>query len=134
MKNIFSKLCKNFDCTKAKYVNVDRNATYFILANNRICDFNDVNSKLFYKILLSQKTVKSYMEKYWCKTFECDLNWHLIYKQMIENIHIPIVSEFNYKLLHNLLGTRSLACKWDNTIDKYCVRCRDSEETSKHII
>ena len=67
----------------------------------------------FYKILLSQKTVKSYMEKCWCKTFECDLNWHLIYKQMIENIHIPIVSEVNYKLLHNLLGTGSLACKWD---------------------
>ena len=48
LKNIFSKLCKNFDCTKAKYVNVDRNATYFFLANNRICDFSDVNSKLFF--------------------------------------------------------------------------------------
>ena len=86
----------------------------------------------FNKILLSQKTVKSYMEKCWCKTFECDLNWCCIYKQMIEHIHIPIVSEFNYKLLHNLLGTRSLVCKWDNSIDKFCVSCRDSEESPKH--
>ena len=53
---------------------------------------------------------------------------------MIENIHIPIVSEFNYKFLHNILGTSSLVCKRDYSIDKFCVRCRDSEETPKHII
>ena len=69
-----------------------------------------------------------------CKTFEFDLNWCRIYRYMIGNIHVPIVSELNYKLLHNLLGTRSLVCKWDNSIDKFCVRCRESKETPKHII
>ena len=96
LKNVFSKLFQKFECNKAKYVNVDKNVTHFFLANNRTCYFSDVSSKLFYKILLSQKTAKSYMEKCWCKTFECDLNWCRIYKQMIGNIHIPIVSEFNY--------------------------------------
>ena len=27
---------------------MDRNATYFILSNDIICDFSDVNSKLFF--------------------------------------------------------------------------------------
>ena len=45
--------------------------------------FRDVISKPFYKDLLSQKTVKSYVQKRWCKSCECDLNWCLTYKRII---------------------------------------------------
>lgn len=56
------------------------------------------------------------MENIWCKEFQIDnYYFNVIYKNKIRSLFDKCVSEFNYKLFHNLLTTNLSVSKWDKT-------------------
>ena len=59
--------------------------------------------------------------------------WRNIYPTKIKLIDDPIVSEFNYKLLNNLLCNKLFLSKWKNT-SPMCTICPDAIENTKHLI
>ena len=59
--------------------------------------------------------------------------WRNIYYTKIKLIDDPLVSEFNYKLLNNLLCNRLFLSKWKNT-SPLCTMCPDTIENTKHLI
>ena len=59
--------------------------------------------------------------------------WKNVYSTKIKLIPDPIVSEFNYKLLNNLLNNNYFLSKWKQ-ITPYCAICPSIIENNKHLI
>ena len=93
-------------------------------------------SKFFYNILLSKTSKKPLMERFWSELFCIDdllVSWENIYLEKIKKIFDKNVSEFNFKLLHNLLTCNKYVNKWNKDLDKNCSNC-NAEEDIKHLI
>ena len=91
-------------------------------------------SKFFYNILINKKSQKPIMENIWCKEFQIDKYYfNVIYENKIRSLFDKSVSEFNYKLLHNLLTTNLSVSKWDKNINGNCNNC-NTPENIKHLI
>lgn len=75
------------------------------------------------------------MESVWANTFLLDNTyvWENIYTEKIKNIFDKNVSEFHYKLLHNLLTCYKYESKWKIDLDKNCINWH-LEEDVKHLI
>lgn len=65
------------------------------------------------------------MESVWANTFLLDdtYEWENIYTEKIKKIFDKNVSEFNYKLLHNLITCNKYVSKWKTDLDKNCINC-----------
>ena len=57
-----------------------------------------------------------------------------IYCNKIKYISDPIIAEFNYKLLHNILNNNYLLSKWRPGFDMKCRYCDTVIENTKHLI
>lgn len=92
-------------------------------------------SSFFYSILLQQNSKKPNMESVWANIFLLDDTyvWENIYTEKIKKIFDKNVSEFNYKLLHNLITCNKYVSKWKTDLDKNCINC-NLEEDVKHLI
>ena len=76
------------------------------------------------------------MERFWSELFCIDdllVSWENIYLEKIKKIFDKNVSEFNFKLLHNLLTCNKYVNKWNKDLDKNCSNC-NAEEDIKHLI
>ena len=58
-------------------------------------------------------------------------DWKQIYKRKIANVVCKRLSEFNYKLIHNLIYTGYIPSKWKVSISNKCVVCGETD-TVKH--
>ena len=92
-------------------------------------------SKFFYHILLQKNSKEPRMENFWSKLFCIDDRqmWGNIYQEKVKKIFDKNVSEFNYKLLHNILSCNKCVSKWKENFDKNCLNCY-VEEDIKHLI
>ena len=61
-------------------------------------------------------------------------HWEAIYIHKICDTYDNDISEFNYKLLNNLLCNNLLLSKWKQDITKFCCTCKTEVENSAHLI
>ena len=71
----------------------------------------------------------------WSKTFNITdrMLWKNVYQTKVKCIDDQVVSEFNYKLLNNLLSNNLYLSRWKNT-PPFCTACSDVIENTKHLI
>ncbi len=134
VKNTFNPILMdlNFDTTLNNHVKI-RN-TWTILVNNNIYCLKTQKSKFYYEILVKQKFIPNYMEEVWENNFNLTQpNWPAIYHSKIWKINDKKLAEFNYKVLCNIIYTRSKLAKWNKQITNKCVFCDQIQDT-KHLL
>ncbi len=73
------------------------------------------------------------MEDVWEKAFDMTFKWSSIYNNKVWDVKEKKLSEFNYKLLCNILYTKSTISKWNPNIDINCDYCNEPQ-TPRHLI
>lgn len=138
-------LCEYFIVKNAKKMHLSRIALRTIKFTNSLAKLqfyfeekleytSNKKSKFFYSILIKKKFQKPIMENIWCKEFQIDKYYfNVINKNKIRSLFDKSVSEFNHKLLHNLLTTNLSVSKWDKNINGNCNNC-NMPENIKHLI
>ncbi len=117
------KSYKDFNTSMAKFINIKSN--WNILHNKAFHNVKDKKSKFYYDILVGKKVVRNYMEDKWENEFHIEKSqWSQIYTENIWKIKERKIAEFRYKLITNILCTRSIISKWNNNVTKYCTFCR----------
>ena len=87
----------------------------------------------FFYINIMQLTLhQTFLERNF--SLQRKLSWKSICIQKITNILDKNVTEFNYKLLHNLLSNRYLVSKWNRDIDNKCILCNNEIENNMHLL
>ncbi|XP_056007600.1 uncharacterized protein LOC130050839 [Ostrea edulis] len=135
IKTVITKTFKSYEFSNIRYENIFHgNTSYDLLCKGhvKVCD---INSKLIYEILCHEKFIPPLHQAYYGKVFEITKTaWKSIYEQKILSIRDRSISEFNYKLLNNLLCNRELLKKWKIVENDFCVICRDAKENNEHLI
>ncbi len=68
------------------------------------------------------------------RIFELDnIKWEGIYINQVWEITDKKLGEFNYKLLCNIVCTRSLISKWNKNINDKCAFCKE-RQTIRHLL
>ena len=83
-----------------------------------------------------RKSKKHYMEKRWNAVLNININnndWKNIYLRKIKGIPDSKLSEFNYKILFNILTTGNTLCKWKNNVSGKCSVCNDIDTISSFV-
>ena len=126
--------CNYNDKHYAPFENVN-NKHLFIHGKHKSHVILDQKSKFFYTLLLENKCIRPYMEKWWLKHFNRDIDmykWENIYINRVHGLPDNKLKEFMYKLLHNLLPCRETLFKWKKEESNVCPICNEIE-TIKHI-
>ncbi len=131
IKKVLKKQIRNFDTSLAKFINIKDN--WDILVNNSKYSMKEQKSRFYYRILVDKKFDKNYMEKSWENSFYPNINWKSVYRNQVWGIQEKKIGEFNYKLLCNILCTRSVISKWNKNINSKCQFCGDTQNV-KHLI
>ena len=93
---------------------------------------NRQTASFFYKILRTKIHVKPYIESMWEHNFEItsgNINWNNVYTRKIMILKYKKLSEFNFKVLHNILPCGKTVCKWDTPTSMLCLACHEPEST-----
>ncbi len=132
VKNVFINILENFNTNLSNHVKIRNRWT--ILVNNNIHSLKTQKSKFFYEILVKQKFIPNYMEEVWHTDFDLiEPQWSTIYKSKIWDINDRKLAEFNYKVICNIIYTRSKLVKWNKQLSNKCVFCEQIQET-KHLL
>ena len=133
LKNVFSKLMRNFDLSNSQFTNIKNNMIFNLQSGKHLIIGKKCN--FFYNMLLQRKIQKPCYQNILKKDFNITDKtvWRNIYHTKIKLTDDPIVSEFNYKLLNNLLCNKLFLSKWKNT-SPMCIICPDAIENTKHLI
>ena len=112
LKSVFTKLGKHFEFSNAKYVNPKYN--YMFLFHDGLKFMKNTKCKLYYNSLLVKKRQLSPYQCILSREFDIQDSyiWCKIYLNKIKYFSDPIIEEFNYKLLHNILNNNYLVSKW----------------------
>ncbi len=124
-------MLRKFNTKNAHFINI-RN-TWSLLVNNKIHCLIQKKSKFYYDILISKKATKSHMENKWEHEFDASLKWNEIYINQVWKIVDKKLAEFIYKLISNIICTRSLIAKWNPNINTQCRHC-GQRQTIKHLL
>ena len=133
LKNVFSKLKQYFDLSNAIYTNIKTNMIFNLQSGRH--SIIDKRCKFFYCILLQKKIQKPCYQNVLSKDFNIadKTIWRNVYYTKIKLVDDPIVAEFNYKLLNNLLNNRLYLSKWKHT-SPFCNTCPGIIENTRHLI
>ncbi len=115
-----------------------------LLRNEQHFEFNheqyiitDQKCKFFYNYLVLQKEQSSYMQNVWEKIFidnnMYEIDWSSTYNKKIKNIPDKKISEFNYKILNNLLPCQKHLFQWKLSKDPFCMYCNEIQDV-KHLL
>jgi hypothetical protein len=133
VKAAVKKYTEMFNTDMANYVNI-KPLTY-LASGNRLHDIMILKSRDYYNIMIQMKKSRSHMESVWSREFDIlkhvDI-WADIYKRRIKNFPIKKISEFNYKILQNILNTGYKGNKWNKNISANCY-C-GKLHTPKHLL
>ncbi len=132
VKTLFMKIVNNFNPLIAKHVNI-RNVWMLVSNNSRYC-IKTQKSNFYYTLLIKRKFERNYMERFWGKTFNFEpCEWESIYNRKVWNVAEKKVAEFNYKLITNIVCTRSIISKWNRNVNNLCMLCNDKQDV-KHLL
>ncbi len=129
---IFKKLTTKYDTSLANFVKINKNWT--LLHSNSIYCLKTQKSKFYYNIFILKKAEPNYMLKKWEKDFNLESSlWEGIYQNKIWQLKDKKLSEFNYKLLNNILCTKSIISKWNPKMNSLCPLC-SLDHTVQHLL
>ena len=134
IKNNVIRLLRKFDTSIAKHVHIVPRIE--ILANKKYHVIHDQKSKFFYEIMKEKCTTRSNMECRWSEMFKFDntiVTWKNIYEQKIVYFRDNKLSEFNFKVLQNILPCGYNLSKWNCNINEKCEVCKNVE-TIEHML
>ena len=132
--NIFKRYEKLFNYGMCSFVNI-KDTTYFNFATqydtflNKKCNF-------FYHILLRKKFCSPCYKSYLSRRFNVNdkAHWEAIFTHNVQKTYDNDISEFNYKLLNNLLCSNLYLSKWKTDVNKFCKFCENEIENIEHLI
>lgn len=89
LKRIMLKIVNkyHFNTELSNFVNINNSCKHFIFNGNKNINIINIKSKVFYKILIDQKSTPHYMRKRWEHVFKlklCNFNWRNIYQRKIK--------------------------------------------------
>ncbi len=132
VKKIFEKTIDKFNPQNATFINIKNK--WDILVGNNIFSVKLQKSTFYYNILIEKKFQKNYMEHAWQRDFEIpEINWENVYYNQVWDIKDRKLGEFNYKLLCNVICTKSNISKWNRNINDKCTFC-NLKQTVKHLL
>ena len=116
------------------YVNI-RDITSFVFVT-KYDTFCRKKCNFYYHMLLRNKFISPCYKTYLGRHFGISdkTHWEAIYIHKICDTHDNDISEFNYKLLNNLLCNNLFLSKWKQDITKFCSTCKTEVENSEHLI
>jgi len=120
--------------SNAKYINIQPN--FKILHANKLHRIVDKKSAFFYNILKSKIEKRGNMETIYSRNFlfeNTKVVWQSIYNQKIVLMLAPKMSEFNFKVLHNIIPNGHILSKWNRNINSHCNVC-NTVETTVHML
>ncbi len=130
MNNLLEKF--NFDTSKAPFINIKN--TWTLRNGNALYNLRYQKSNFYYPLLIEKKFVRNYMEHAWERDFGIQKTaWPSIYMSKVWKNVDRKLSEFNYKILCNILSNRQLVSKWNRNIDNKCQFCNEIQNT-KHLL
>ena len=134
LKNTVMKMLMKFDVRVAVHIN--KMPSVHILTGNVIHVINDQKSKFFYVILKNKQCTRPDMETVWSNKFSFENKkaiWSNVYHQKIEAIKDNKLSEFNFKVIHNILPCGYILSKWNYNVKERCDVCNEIE-TVQHML
>jgi hypothetical protein len=134
LRSCFKKYIDKFDCTFAKYINVQNN-TRITFRDGSSKNVDRLKSDCYYSIFLNMKFQRSIYENKWEKLFGISsrINWKNIYCNKIKCMHDKKVAEFNYKLVNCILNNNLSVSKWNKDVSPVCEYCQTTEDC-KHLL
>ena len=113
---------------------IDTYLPLFII-NGDVCDdFKSCKSKFFYDCLRSLKCELPTGQIYWSDVLDlANEEFSSVYKNKISGIKEKKLSEFNYKVLHNILPCNTNLVRWQKKDEKNCRLC-NVEESIEHML
>ena len=96
---------------------------------NKKCNF-------FYHLLLKKKFCSPCYKSYLSRRFDISdrIQWEAIFTQKIQKTCDKDISEFNYRLLNNLLCNNLFLSKWKADVNKLCNFCENEIENNEHLL
>ena len=91
-------------------------------------------SKDFYKLLQTGQAVRTLNK--WEHIFDQSLSvpfWKLIHRSCFKTVNDNYLTYLQFKIINNILGTKSLLYKMNITNNQLCSFCGDHEETIPHL-
>ena len=138
VKRVLKPYLALFNTSLANFVNIkNTNDILFYNKNKNVTvPLLTLKSNDIYHNLILKIATRHYMEKNWCPKFDKKFNhddWRLIYRRKVGGILCKKLSEFNYKITHNLVYTGYILSKWKFGISSKCVVCGENE-TVEHML
>ena len=132
VKRVLKPYLALFNTSLANFVNIKKtNDILFYNKNKNVTvPLLTLKSNDIYHTLILKIATRHYMEKNWCSKFDKKFNhddWRLIYRRKVGGILCKKLSEFNYKIIHNLVYTGYILSKWKFGISSKCVVCGENE-------
>ena len=134
LKKAIGNSYTKFDTKNSQCVNIK--SVCILYHGSNISIIQEQRSSFFYEILRKKYYVKPYIEKGWEKSFSIsrgELNWEHVYTRKVKQVRYHKFSEFNFKLLHNIVPCGKLVSKWDQNTPKDCLFCNELE-SSQHML
>ena len=91
-------------------------------------------SKWFYVHLLKQKSECPKIFNKWSNIFNQDIEWKHVYERKIKNQFEAKITEFNFKLLHQILPTGRNLQRWKKLQQQSCIYCQCDIHDAKHLL
>ncbi len=132
IRKIMKKLKQTHDTGMSQFINIKNKWT--IVVKSQIHSLKTQRSKFFYEIMVAKKFEKNYMQRKWELDFNIEsTRWKHIYKDRIWDVKDKKLAEYHYKLISNILCTKSVISKWNKNMDSSCPLCRQ-RHTVKHLL
>ena len=137
LKKVIMNKAKKFNTSHSKFIkNCNLRKRILFFDGKNLVDLENEKSKMFYKILIRKNSTRHYMEKVWETKFNQTYNsskWSNIYSRMVKSVPCKKLSEFRYKLLHNLIYPMYILNKWKPSVSSHCSFCHETE-TLEHLL
>ena len=101
---------------------------------NKDLDISSKTSNSYYKAITRNKPCNTTMIQRWCITLDEEIDWSSVYERKIKNQFEMKISEFNYKLQHDILPTKYNLYKWKISQDETCIYCAYHQQNAKHML
>ncbi len=95
--------------------------------NNKAC-------KWFYTNIVKQKVKHAKCIRKWNEFFKCDYEWKIVTERKIKSQFQVKISEFNYKMLNNILPTGDNLFKWKKVVKSNCIYCNNESHDLQHLL
>jgi hypothetical protein len=132
--NYVIKRVQHIDASIAPFVKIRQYP--YIIHDNKVHVIHQQKSKLFYNILSSKETARGNMESLYSREFNFENTqniWSNVYQQKLKDVQVNKLSNFNFKVLHNIVPCGYVLSKWQRGVQEKCEICNEIE-TMKHML